>query len=374
MLQAAKEFKIGRPQIFAGLMLLVFVAQCLWAASTRRLSELEYSYIASGLGDQQPEPGTVSPATAWSAAAPVRLMRVAKRLAPAPVASALAVPRPWILRLPFILFGVWLGGALWWVARRLFGNRGGYVALGLYCTSPAMIMISSNIGPEIILAWSIFGLIYTAIGVAHTLYAPSRKWAPRIVILGLAIGFAASAALWSISIVLLALIFMIYLAPGRRASALLVLFGSSAIAVGMLAFFAWASGTSLTAGWLALRSGMNLSSLIFVFADDYALVGFFIVSLTVYGSWARARYFGNTAPLLTSFAVVLLFALAPALRIWGPALGLPFAFVFVGGVIADFLETSFQRVLIFVLIAGFLLRIVLGIRTVWFYWVGQNPL
>lgn len=374
MLQAAKEFKIGRPQIFAGLMLLVFVAQCLWAASARRLSELEYSYIASGLGDQQPEPGTVSPATAWSAAAPVRLMRVAKRFAPAPVASALAVPRPWILRLPFILFGVWLGGALWWVARRLFGNRGGYVALGLYCTSPAMIMISSNIGPEIILAWSIFGLIYTAIGVAHTLYAPSRKWAPRIVILGLAIGFAASAALWSISIVLLALIFMIYLAPGRRASALLVLFGSSAIAVGVLAFFAWASGTSLTAGWLALRSGMNLSSLIFVFADDYALVGFFIVSLTVYGSWARARYFGNTAPLLTSFAVVLLFALAPTLRIWGPALGLPFAFVFVGGVIADFLETSFQRVLIFVLIAGFLLRIVLGIRTVWFYWVGQNPL
>ena len=80
---------------------------------------------------------------------------------------------------PFLIFGVWLGAALWWVARRLFEDHGGFVALALYCSSPAMVMIASNVGPEVVLAWSSFGLIYTAFGVAHTLYAPRRKLACR---------------------------------------------------------------------------------------------------------------------------------------------------------------------------------------------------
>jgi len=33
-----------------------------------------------------------------------------------------------------------LGGSLWYVARRLYGNAGGYIALALYCFSPAMIV------------------------------------------------------------------------------------------------------------------------------------------------------------------------------------------------------------------------------------------
>jgi len=40
---------------------------------------------------------------------------------------------------PYLFFGVMLGGSLWYVARRLYGNAGGYVALLLYCFSPAMI-------------------------------------------------------------------------------------------------------------------------------------------------------------------------------------------------------------------------------------------
>ena len=49
MFQAIREFRVGRPQVFAGLMLLVFLVQCLWAANTRKLSDLEYRYIAAGL-------------------------------------------------------------------------------------------------------------------------------------------------------------------------------------------------------------------------------------------------------------------------------------------------------------------------------------
>jgi hypothetical protein len=372
MLQPAKEFKIGRPQIFAGLMLLAFLAQCLWAAGSRPLSELETVYIACGLGRQQPEPGTTSPMTAQAAALPARAMLAAGRRS-GPIAAALAVPRPWLIRLPFIIFGVWLGGALWWVSRRLFSDSGGYVALGLYCSSPATVMISSNIGPEIILAWSIFGMIYTAIGVAHTLYAPPRKWAARIVVLGLAMGFAVSTTLWSGVIVLLALAFMLYLAPGRRRAVVVVITSAMVIALAVLGFFYWTSGTPLKAGWVPARPTLDLlRNLNFVFADDYALVALLIASLTVYGSWKRTRYFGNTAPLLTAFAVVLVFALAPSLRVWKGVLGLPFIFVFAGGVMADLLETSFRRVLVYILGAGFVLRIVLGLRTVWFYWIGQK--
>src|SRR5262249_49585652 len=212
MLQAAKEFRIGRPQILAGLMLLGFLGQCLWVAGTRQLSDLEIQYIASG---ETHELGQVyranSPLTGWLAALPGHISAAARTVAPAGVSKALAIPRPWLIRMPFVIFGVWLGAALWWVSRRLFDGGGGFVALAVCWSSPAMVKISSNVDPEIILAWSIFGLVYTAIGVAHTLYAPPRKWAPRTVILGLAIGFALSTARWSFTLALLALAFMFYL-------------------------------------------------------------------------------------------------------------------------------------------------------------------
>src|ERR1700756_4045596 len=157
MFQLLREFKVGRPQIIAGLILLAFLAQCLWAASKRKLSDLEYHYIATGVSSSASLSSanssslsakpieTDSPLTSWVAALPVRAIQVVRRFAMPSSSEALAVPRPELLRLPFVFLGVWLGGALWWVARRLFDDAGGYVALVLYCTSPAMIKISSNI-------------------------------------------------------------------------------------------------------------------------------------------------------------------------------------------------------------------------------------
>ena len=43
----------------------------------------------------------------------------------------------YLLHLPFAFFAAWLGGGLWWVARRLFGNEGGAFALALYVLEPA---------------------------------------------------------------------------------------------------------------------------------------------------------------------------------------------------------------------------------------------
>jgi hypothetical protein len=349
-------------------MLLAFLAQCLWAARARKISPLEYQYMFSGLTAQAkqdaPAVSMESPFTTFVAGLPLRGIGLLRRIGPGSWTSYLAVPHPWILRLPFAIFGVWLGGALWWVARRLFDNAGGYVALGLYCTSPAMIKISSNIGPEIILAWSILGLIYTAIGVAHTLYAPPRKWAPRIVILGLSIGFALATAWWSFTLVLLALGYMLYLAPGCRRKVLLVLVSACVVGCAVWLVIGWATGSmGMPVRALLQRPTLAaLSQLAFPLSartDGYVLVFLFIAAFTAYGSWQRARYFGNTAPLVTAFVCVLVFALAPATHLWDATLGLSFGFIFIGGVAADLLETRYKRVVMLVLIAGFLVRIVL---------------
>src|SRR5579859_2741422 len=243
MLTVANGFRIGRQQMIAGLMLLAFFCQCLWVAQMRHLSDVEFSYLAATHAHRQGEQSSItSPITVMAASVPLRVTDVLRRNGPAALRAVLSVPRPWLLRLPFMLFGLWLGAALWWVARRLFGDEGGYIALALYCFSPAMIMVSSNIGPEIILAWSSFGLIYTAIGVAHTVYASPRKWVPRIALLGISIGVCLSTTLWSFTVVVLAFAFMFYLTPGRRREVLVVLGGASAIGLCLLGFLAWVSG------------------------------------------------------------------------------------------------------------------------------------
>jgi hypothetical protein len=365
MFQVLREFRVGKPQVFAGLMLLAFFVQCLWVASTRKLSDLEYRYIATGLKAKSEKAVNPSPLTGLVAAFPVRITFLARKIATPELSAALAVPRPWFLRLPFVIFGVWLGAALWWVARRLFDDDGGYVALALYCTSPAMITISSNIGPEILLAWSSLGLIYTAIGVAHTLYAPRKKWVPRIAILGLSIGFALATLLWSFMLVLLAFAYMLYLSPGCRRRAFTVLISASVVGCIVWAVIFWLTG-SFGLGFKQLLGQKPtpevLANLAFALSgrtDGYVLVFLFIAALTAYGSWPRARYFGNTAPLITALAAVFLFSLVPSIRIWDATLGLSFVFIFVGGLAADFLETRYRRPIALILAACFLLRAVL---------------
>jgi hypothetical protein len=367
MIQVVREFRIGKPQVFAGLMLLAFVAQCLWTANTRKLSDLEYRYIAFGLTGAGGKAMNPSPFTGWVAALPIRFTSLARKIATPSLSAALAVPRPWLLRLPFIVFGLWLGAALWWVARRLFDDEGGYVALALYCTSPAMITISTNIGPEIILAWSSLGLIYTAIGVAHTLYAPPKKWLPRIAILGLSIGFALAMAWWSFTLVLLAFGYMMYLAPGCRRRATIVLASAAIVGCALWAVIYWLTGSAglgvktILAQKPTLEAVINLAFALSKWTDGYVLVFLFIAALTAYGSWPRARYFGNTAPLLTGLTLVLLFSLVPAIRIWNATLGLSFVFIFIGGMAADLMGTHFRRPVTLILAACLLLRVVLTV-------------
>lgn len=315
-----RTFEIGRPQIFAGVMLLVLAALALARSA-------------------QPDPGSfTSPDSVFMLRLQTAGQAVGRLLAGgnAPPASSSAY---WLgFHTPFVLFGLWLGGALWWVTRRLYNNVGGYVSLGLYCSSPAVIFMSSRINVDLLAAWGLFGIVYTSIGVAHTLYAPPAKWKPRILLLGTAFGLTASAhlsaALFGLA---LATFFLLYLAPGRRLASIVILALSCAIALLILwAFhgfslrsFAFDLSPALRWRWHPLFHAF--------YAISPLLLLLLVFCLLVLAGWARTRYFGNWAPLLV-LAPLLLFA--PAGGLSGGFWALPFLFVFVGGIFSDLIESS----------------------------------
>ena len=124
----------------------------------------------------------------------------------------------YLLRLPFVLFAVWLGGGLWWVSKRLFGPEGGAFALAMYVFCPAIVKYATHPNNEILAMWGLYGLIYTAMGVAHALQGPRKKWKPRIILLTVALGLTATAhVLAGIVGFLVGMVFFFYLAERRRA-------------------------------------------------------------------------------------------------------------------------------------------------------------
>src|SRR5207342_2969063 len=79
--------------------------------------------------------------------------------------------------------------------------------------------------PEILAAWGAFGAVFTAIAVAHTLYAPREvvlwNWR-RIVLLGFCIFLMVGAQFSTVWLLLLALAFMLWAVPHRSAAALTI--------------------------------------------------------------------------------------------------------------------------------------------------------
>jgi hypothetical protein len=261
-----------------------------------------------------------------------------------------------------------LGASLWYVSRRLYGNAGGYIALAFYAFSPAMVMGAASVQPSMVAAWGAFGLIFTAIAVSHTLYAPRAvvlwNW-KRILLLGLSVVLAVGAQTALVALVAVALAFMLYLVPERRQEAVIIL----AAGCGLGMFLLWASYRfDAHAIWESLRllrwsefapslfaRGLTYELLARFFLRMPAVLVAFGAALVTYALWKRPRFFGTTAPLLV-WAVLL------GLGISLPHLGgynlfvvaLPFAFVFLAGVFADLLETR-QSGLVLGVVTGVIL-------------------
>lgn len=393
--------RFGRPQFLAGVLLLAFLAQALWLVDRgmRRFPDSGESFvIREGLGQWRGEwvAGAYFSArlNEWGDLPPVEdqdgfdphhsALWYAVASAPfvlswnAPAADSRAY---WglLADAPPLVFGVLLGASLWYVSRRLYGDAGGYVALALYCFSPRIICNAASwfAQPELGAAWGAFGAVFTAIAVAHTLYAPREvvlwNWR-RILLLGLSLALAVGSQ-FSLAILLpLSLGFMLYLAPMRRGSAVVI--WAAACIVGLTLLF---SSYCFHAGvfWQAMRhaSFWGISARALVMSGAYqqavkqfgrsspALVLALPGALIAYFVWPRSRYFGNTAPLLVALLFLLLGLGTPHY----PGLGfhlaaLPFLFAFVAGVVADLLETR-QRSLVLACVGA-----LLGAAALWNIW------
>src|SRR5580658_4328885 len=256
--------RFGRPQFLAGLLLLAFLAQASWLVH----SELTASKAPGVSEDVRIDAGWLQLHGARIAGAPfpdiplglplefsqsdgydtehsplLFLVTATPLLAsPQPPFSPESSPHwRWLPRLPFLACGLLLGASLWYVARRLCGNTGGFIALTLYCFSPSMIQASAvwHTEPEILAAWGSFGAIFTAIAVAHTLYAPREvilwNWR-RIVLLGISLAIAVGAQFSLIVLLPMALGFLLYVAPVRRGAAFVIWI--AACVVGFVLLFA----------------------------------------------------------------------------------------------------------------------------------------
>ena len=225
-------FQFNRPQQLAAVLLLLLLAQCLWVFHRQTLTSRDYDFARCGREMwEKPDPlagyfttcGNIPDGTLGYriAGLPLTLQRV--------LAGQAADTSTWemrhelgyvlvLLHSGFLLTGIILGGALWWVTRRLYGNPGGFIALALYCFSPAVIHACTYPNNEILTAFGLFASLYTAMGVAHAMQGPPRKWRSRIVLLTLTLAFTAASHVAAFLLALLLSIgLMAYLAVGRRA-------------------------------------------------------------------------------------------------------------------------------------------------------------
>jgi len=377
---------MGRPQRLAALLLLGFLVQCLWVINRQQLSPQDYRYARCGREMwEKPSPlagyftscgnlngdGTFAYRVAGLPLTAQRITLLALDKLRSPenrvYAGSSLNGSTWearhelgsvtlLMHLPFVLFAVWLGGGLWWVARRLFGNEGGFFALGLYCFSPEVVRYAVLPNNEVLAMWGLYGLVYTAIGVAHAMQGPQRNWRPRIALLTAALGLTAAAHLIAALFGLAAaLLLMLYLAERRRSyvmqilvfsalGALVILFASYGF---RLASFSYVFTGGSARFWFALDGVRN-------FFGSYANAPVTIALLmaaVLYLGIRRCRYFGNTAPLVIA---ALLFLLVTTQVVSSPWLwALPFLFTFLGGVFADVLETRYRKM--FLVLSGSIL-------------------
>jgi hypothetical protein len=272
----------------------------------------------------------------------------------------------WFIRAPFLLAGLCLGVSLWYVARRLYGTAAGNIILAVFAFSPGMVACSSLAAPQIFSAWGAFGLIFTAIATAHTLYAPREvilwNW-KRIVLFGVSITFAVGAQWPLLWLMLPAAAFMLWAVPHRRAAALLILFAAAAVSLVLLDLCYLADYRALldglaNAGWfgwapetLSPRLLTRILAKFYFDAAPAALLAF-CCAIVAWCCWRRTRFFGNSAPLIVFLLLLAMGVLFPQNGV-GVILftSLPFLLLFIAGVFADLVESKLQGPALAVIIA-----------------------
>ncbi len=364
--QALRRFQFNLPQRIAAGLLALFLLQGFWLISRQTLTDIDYQYARCGRETwEKPSPL----AGYYTSCGNIHDGILAYRLAGLPLTLNLLAERgldlvrkpenrvvqesgklsTWelrhqmthillLLRLPFLFAGFLLGGCIWWVTRRLYGNLGGYTALALYCFSPAVLRACVSPNPEVLAALGLFGGVYTCIGVAHAMQGPRGKWRPRMVLLTAIFGVAAAAHIVALPLAaLLGLAAMLWVAEGHRSQTLPVVLVA---AVGALVLVFVCYGFSPDASSYVFRSGAGFLSVSLDparrFFSTLANGGITIAACAapvLYLSARRSRYFGNSAPLLCALVSMVLVMTGSVGSPWLWAQ--PFLLTFVGGVFAD---------------------------------------
>jgi hypothetical protein len=352
---ASLPSRLGGPQIIALVLLLVFFAQCIWFTARIPLSAMEGVYVEAGLLHLE---RLANANTQQHSALVPLIVGVTARVSGVEKHVDEFNNYRMIMRLPFVMIGVLLGASLWYVARRLYGNTGGYVALVLYAFSPQAIGSASQIGPSIVGAWGGFGLIFTGIAVAHTLYAPREvvlwNWR-RILLMGLSIAICVGAQYSFWVLLLPAFLFMLWVG-WVRPGAVVVIFAAACV-VGMLLLWGlYGFHPALFAQALRQANWLEVSSRDY-FAPGLSWLGSTLfqenglgwpivlaVTLVTFIVWKKTRFFGTAAPLIVA---ALLLSLSVGMHFSATFflfLGLPFLMLFIAGVSADLLESRYALV------------------------------
>jgi hypothetical protein len=373
--QALRRFRFNLPQRFAAGLLALFLVQGFWLTSHQTLTELDYQYARCGRETwEKPSPL----AGYYTSCGNIHDGILAYRLAGLPLTLNLLAERgldlvrkpenrvvqdangelsTWelrhqmthillLLRLPFLFAGFLLGGCIWWVSRRLYGNLGGYTALALYCFSPAVLRACVTPNPEILAALGLYGGVYTCIGVAHAMQGPRRKWRPRIILLTAILGTAAAAHIAALPVAaLLGLAAMLWVAEGHRSQTLPVVLIA---AVGALVVVFACYGFSPDAYSYVFRSGAGFLSLsleparrFFTTLENAGITLAACAAVLLYLGARRSRYFGNTTPLFCALVCLVLIMTGSPGSPWLWAQ--PFLLTFAGGALADAYEAPSGR-------------------------------
>lgn len=370
------KIEIGRPQRLAALLLLLFLAECLWVVNRQELSPADYRYALCGRQMwERPSPLAGYFTTCGNmdgdgtfAYRVVGLPLTAQRLV---MLGADRLRKPtdrlytngtlngttwearhelfsvkYLLHLPFVFFAMWLGAGLWWVARRLFGNEGGFFALALYCFCPEVVRSAVSPNNDVLAMWGLYGLVYTAMGVAHAMHGPRQKWRPRIALLTIAMGLTATAhVLAAIIGWIAALILMLYLAERRRSYVMEVLIyaavGSLLIMFASYTFRPAPFSYVFTGGSARLWFSSDGFRRFFLGPQNGPIAVATVVAVILFLTVNRCRYFGNFVPLVMAALLFPIFTTQTVSRPWLWAL--PFLFTFLGGIFADVLETRQRK-------------------------------
>ena len=361
-----RRFRFNLPQRIAAVLLALFLIQGLWLTGRQTLTDRDYQYARCGR-EMWERPSPL--AGYFTSCGNIHDGVLAYRLAGLPLTLNVLAERgldhfrkpedrvvqeaegtysasnlsTWelrhqlthvllLLRLPFLLAGCVLGAGLWWVTRRLYGNFGGYTALGLYCFSPAVIKACIAPSPEILAALGVYAGVYTCIGVAHAMQGPRRKWRPRI---------AAASHIASLPLVaLLGLVAMLWVAEERRSQILPIVLVAAAGAM-VLVFACYGFSPDAFSYLFRSASGMLWVSIdpvrrFFSAMGNAGITVAAAAALVLYLGLRKARYFGNTYPLLCAFVLfpLILTGVPGTPWLWA----LPFLLTFIGGVFADAYE------------------------------------